>query len=163
MLTPNVQVIEDLERDSEQLVKDREAAVEHFARKRVEDLKKLESDIATLESKLESLSENFKTHGPFSLSWKSGEALAELKTTLSKVDLASIIDISQFVIACKTTPRQRLNLNVHTFSLNLPKVEDLKTFEDRIMSDAEELEYEHDRSQELMAFEQEVLTFGHEI
>ena len=65
------------------------------------------------------MSDNFNTHGPFSLSWKSAEALHELNLTLEKI-------------------------------------KDLKEKENGIEADAEELEYEYDKNQDLIQFETEV-------
>ena len=47
------EVLTALEDDCRRLSEDREAAVEHFARKRVQDLGKLEGDIQDLENKLQ--------------------------------------------------------------------------------------------------------------
>ena len=47
------EVLSALEADCTRLSEDREAAVEHFARKRVQDLGKLEGDIQDLENKLQ--------------------------------------------------------------------------------------------------------------
>ena len=67
-----------------QLQKEKEEATEYFARKRVEDIRDLEANVSRFESDLGDLRTNFSTHGPFTLSWKSHEALAELDLVLGK-------------------------------------------------------------------------------
>ena len=67
-----------------QLQEEKEKAADYFARKRVEDIRDLETNVSRFEGDLEDLRTNFSTHGPFTLSWKSNEALAELDLVLSK-------------------------------------------------------------------------------
>ena len=73
-----------------QLQKEKEKATDYFARKRVEDIRALEANVAGFEADLDGLKANFAAHGPFTLSWKSREALAELELVLGKAaDLRS--------------------------------------------------------------------------
>ena len=67
-----------------QLQEEKEKAADYFARKRVEDIRALEANIAGFEADLDGLKANFAEHGPFTLSWKSREALAELEVVLGK-------------------------------------------------------------------------------
>ncbi len=70
----------------EHLKREKEKAVQYFARKRVEDIAALEKSIEEFTAELDDLRRNFSTHGPFTLSWKSHEALADLDVLLKKVD-----------------------------------------------------------------------------
>ena len=67
-----------------QLQEEKEKAADYFARKRVEDMRDLEANVSRFQSDLDDLRTNFSTHGPFTLSWKSHEALAELDLVLGK-------------------------------------------------------------------------------
>ena len=60
-------------------------AIDYFAQKRTQDIQALQKSIDVFNAKLTNISSNFENHGPFSLSWKSDEALQELKSVLSKV------------------------------------------------------------------------------
>ena len=64
---------------------EKEKAVDYFARKRVEDIKQLEKNVQSFEAAFKDVSENFLNHGPFTLSWKSQEALLELGSTQSRI------------------------------------------------------------------------------
>jgi hypothetical protein len=68
------------------LKKEKEKAVDYFARKRVEDIRNLEESVCDFEAGLGNLKTTFATHGPFTLSWKSHEALADLDVVLGKVE-----------------------------------------------------------------------------
>lgn len=67
-----------------QLQEEKEKAADYFARKRVEDIRDLEANVARFEGDLGDLRTNFSANGPFTLSWKSHEALAELDLVLGK-------------------------------------------------------------------------------
>ncbi len=75
----------ELEQECQTLRDERDQAVEYFSQKKREDLKSLRCDIDKFNQQLESLRANFSSHGPFSLSWKSLEALAELQSVLAKI------------------------------------------------------------------------------
>jgi len=74
-------ILNKLKTDLANLKADRDAAVDRFERRRAENLKDLEADAVALNSELAIARETFRRHGPFSLSWKSGEATAELRST----------------------------------------------------------------------------------
>ena len=67
-----------------QLQQEKERAADYFARKRVEDIRDLEDNVSKFEGDLEELRASFSSHGPFTLSWKSHEALADLDVVLGK-------------------------------------------------------------------------------
>ena len=86
-------MIARLQTDFEKVKREKEAALEYFARKRNQDMEKLQANILHFQQRFEKLNSNFESHGPFNLSWKSQEAQNELATILKKIDELKNLEI----------------------------------------------------------------------
>lgn len=78
--------IKAMEAELENLRQEKIQAVDYFARKREEDVKGLQASCNEFEDELGALSKDFEAHAPFTLSWKSHEALADLEGFGTKIE-----------------------------------------------------------------------------
>ncbi|TRY72347.1 hypothetical protein TCAL_08161 [Tigriopus californicus] len=78
--------IKVMEVELENLKQEKIKAVDYFAKKREEDVKALQASCNEFEDELGILSKDFEAHAPFTLSWKSHEALADLEVFGGKIE-----------------------------------------------------------------------------
>lgn len=71
----------------ERLKVDKAKTVEYFVHKRALDVQSWQDKTLSFHQKLQQLKSNFNNHGPFTLSWKSEEALHELDSIQEQVGI----------------------------------------------------------------------------